>query len=279
MRVRRRLRQLGTVLGAGVFVVVFNLVAIGVLLSVPPAAGVAWGALLAAAVLLWHLRGDDDRRKRLALVRLRPVRASGRWLAVAVGASFFLLWGVAGLIGLAGPPIDPEALDAWEPLMDYLDRPGGWLAVGVLTAGAVPLVEELVFRGWIQHTLERWWGPAPAILAATALFTLAHLGRPHWSILLVPTTLGLATGTAVWLARSIWPAIAIHALWNLAMTVGGVAGDAAGDLPAGSSVSVVLAVGDLAILGLGVAGWVWLLRGGRKAGLGRVGRGPGPGRP
>ncbi|MFO7894655.1 MAG: type II CAAX endopeptidase family protein [Longimicrobiales bacterium] len=279
MRVRRRLRALGRVLGASLFVVVFNALAFVVLLALPPAAGVLWGAFLGSAFVLWHLQDDGRRRERLARIRLRPARASHRWLAVAVGASLALLWGLTGVIGWLAPPLGPDAMRGWEPLLDYIHRPGGWLAVAVLVAGVAPVVEEFCFRGHVQHTLERWWGTAPAIIVATLLFTVGHVGRPHWSILLVPLTLGLVNGTVVWLARSIWPAVVIHGLWNLAMVstelTSGDAPAAVDDVP-----EAALLATALVLLGVGLAGWGWLLRKGRpparSAGAGREGAFPSP---
>lgn len=266
MKLGRNVRAVALVLGAGLFVFLFNLVGFMGLLLMPPAAGIVWGALLGTLFLVWQLRNDEGRRKRLALLRLRLVRASAGWQLAAVGASLALLWGLAGVIGWAAPPLDPDALRNWEPLSRYLQQPGGWLAGAVLTAFAVPLVEEMAFRGYIQHTLERRWGPVPAIGVATLLFTIAHLGRPHWSILLIPLTLGLTNGIVTWLARSIWPAVVTHASWNLLMTLGEAAPEpaaGAGDVPAPWLLLSVLA------MALGVAGWVWLLRGGRAAASGR----------
>jgi membrane protease YdiL (CAAX protease family) len=255
------------VLGAGLFVFLFNLVGFVGLLLMPPSVGIVWGGLLGTLFLVWQLRNDEGRRKRFALLRLRPPRASRGWQLLAVGASLALLWGLAGVIGWAGPPLDPDALRNWEPLSRYLQKPGGWLAGAVLTAFAVPVVEEMAFRGYIQHTLERRWGVVPAIGVATLLFTIAHLGRPHWSLLLIPLTLGLTNGMVTWLARSIWPAVIIHASWNLLMTVGAILPEPV-DATGPASPWLWLAWSALALV-LGVAGWVRLLRGGRPAARGR----------
>jgi membrane protease YdiL (CAAX protease family) len=254
--------MLVVVLGAGLFVFLFNIIGFAGLLMMPPTAGILWSAFLGTLFLLWQLRNDEGRRKRFALLRLRPVRASRRWQLTAVGSSLLLIWGMAGVISWLGPSLDPESLQNWEPLTRYIRRPGGWLAVAVLTAFAVPLVEEMAFRGYIQHTLERRWGPAPAIGVATLLFTIAHLGRPHWAILLIPLTLGLVNGMVTWLARSIWPAVVIHACWNLLMTLGGRARAPTVELEDMAAVGLSLSVLALA---LGVLGWVRLLRGGRRA--------------
>lgn len=78
-----------------------------------------------------------------------------------------------------------------------------------------PTVEELVFRGALQEGLAARFGVRPAIVVQAALFAAFH--RSWW--LLLPTfILGLVLG---WLAErqdSLWPPIALHALYN-AITV------------------------------------------------------------
>lgn len=262
---RRNLRLLGRVVAAAVFVVAFNIAAFNLLLASTPALGAAIGIVMGGLFLLWHL-GGRHRGRRQVQVRFRPPKATGGWLAAAIGASLVTLWGVTGLIGFADPPMDPDAMRGWEPLVEYVHGPGGWIAAGILMVLVVPMVEEFCFRGWIQRSLERRWGPAPAILMATLLFTLGHADRPHWSILLVPMTLGLLNGTTAWLARSIWPAVATHSLWNLAMLSTELA-PGEDVLPVSDQVAplAILAV-SLAFLALGLAGWAWLLRGGRAKG-------------
>jgi membrane protease YdiL (CAAX protease family) len=93
-------------------------------------------------------------------------------------------------------------------------------AVGLLLAIVMvvvvgPLVEEAVFRGALLEGLAARFGVWPAIFVQAALFAAFH--RSLW--LLFPTfVLGVALG---WLAHereSLWPPIAMHALYN-AITV------------------------------------------------------------
>ena len=77
------------------------------------------------------------------------------------------------------------------------------------------MVEEAVFRGALLEGMTARWGVGVAVVAQAALFAAFH--RSLW--LLFPTfVLGLALG---WLAHnreSLWPPIALHALYN-AITV------------------------------------------------------------
>jgi membrane protease YdiL (CAAX protease family)/NAD-dependent dihydropyrimidine dehydrogenase PreA subunit len=92
---------------------------------------------------------------------------------------------------------------------------GGGLGVVlavVLVALVAPVAEELAFRGVILSALEGLGlGMWPAIGISAVVFAVYHLNA--W--LFVPmTALGVALG---WLARSrktLWPAIALHVLYN-----------------------------------------------------------------
>ena len=79
--------------------------------------------------------------------------------------------------------------------------------VELLIAFAIPLVEEFSFRGHVQRLLERRYGVPVAIVMSAILFMSLHIGVPHWSILGISLTLGLAAGLAVW-----WGARALGAL-------------------------------------------------------------------
>ncbi|MHB1136273.1 MAG: CPBP family glutamic-type intramembrane protease [Coriobacteriia bacterium] len=93
---------------------------------------------------------------------------------------------------------------------------GAGFALAVLMVVLIgPTVEELVFRGALQEGLAARLGVWPAIVVQAALFAAFH--RSWW--LLLPTfILGVVLG---WLAErrdSLWPPIALHALYN-AITV------------------------------------------------------------
>ena len=74
-----------------------------------------------------------------------------------------------------------------------------------------PLVEELIFRGFL---LQRWsvkWGLRWGLLASSVLFGLLHLNNP-----LGLTLFGLVMGLLYVRTHSLWVPIACHSLNNLA---------------------------------------------------------------
>ena len=78
------------------------------------------------------------------------------------------------------------------------------------------LAEEFFFRGFLQQLLARAWNSQlAALLAASAIFGLAHLpfrGFPNWRWVAVATVLGLSCGIAYWRSGSVRASMVTHAL-------------------------------------------------------------------
>jgi membrane protease YdiL (CAAX protease family) len=209
-------------------------------LGLGPAAGTMWEVVVAALLwVMWQL-------PVYAFLEMPP-RLAMFWL-VSVGVLFLWCHAAAGgwstpagratarvralppaavpWLALLAPVMCTGALSLWmvltslnlardtplpRQIVEYGDRPGGMLVLAVLIAGLAPLMEEFVFRGWIQRPLERRVGPAWAIAMTAVLFALAHFepgGIP------IRVAGGAALGYAVWATRSIWTGVALHVAWN-----------------------------------------------------------------
>ncbi|MBU5426756.1 CPBP family intramembrane metalloprotease [Tissierella pigra] len=89
------------------------------------------------------------------------------------------------------------------------------------------VVEEMVFRGIVMHTLERRWNKVVAILIPSMAFGLLHLiGREmnFVSILLLfvaGTSVGIMFSLITYESGSVWYSAIIHGIWNCIM-IGGV---------------------------------------------------------
>ena len=171
---------------------------------------------LQVAVLVWLVRRRDGEPG--AALGLRPFGAP---VTHALASAGFVLAGLVGTRLIASAYVwltreaglMPEATVSLPGLFGS-DAVGLLLAI-VMVVVVGPLVEEAVFRGALLEGLAARFGVWPAILAQAALFAAFH--RSLW--LLFPTfVLGVALG---WLAHereSLWPPIAMHALYN-AITV------------------------------------------------------------
>ena len=88
----------------------------------------------------------------------------------------------------------------------------------------VAVLEEFLFRYALMGLLTQWTGSALLAVGGSSLaFGLAHVpihlrrntGTLATTLRLVDLTLfGLALGALVWITRSLWPALVIHALRN-----------------------------------------------------------------
>jgi membrane protease YdiL (CAAX protease family) len=154
------------------------------------------------AIVLWITRGPA-RRDMLGL--RAPTSVAG-----AVGYAALLIVGIYVLSAILEPFLHPgreQGLtpDSWEP-----DRAWGFAANFVVVALVAPVVEELMFRG-AGYSLLLPFGAAAAILGTGIAFGLVH-GLIYGFVILAAFGIGLA-----WLrhrTRSVYPCIAVHALFN-----------------------------------------------------------------
>lgn len=185
---------------------------------IPPAFGVLLNVALALLFLWWFPRRVLARHqwRRAATFRLRPVPA-GAWPSLVATGVAVVAGATASLLVL--PRLLPFAPDS-DPLVGaYLRQPLAPLAFAVVAVALAPLMEEFLFRGWVQRHLERvfgrrlapGWTPWAAIAATALLFAAVHAQRFGF----LPRLLfAVAAGYAAWRTRSIWASVALHAMYN-----------------------------------------------------------------
>lgn len=141
---------------------------------------------------------------------LRPV--SQRWavgsVLVGFGCVLLLALVVAGVQHLLGRPVGspqagviaPEGFSWW-----------GLMLMLPLGGFAVPMAEELVFRGLLYRWLRVHWGVAPSAVLSALLFGAVH-GQLEVGI--GAFLVGIVLALAYERSRSLWPPIIIHAMQN-----------------------------------------------------------------
>ena len=109
----------------------------------------------------------------------------------------------------------PESL----PITEYFkDRPSALLlaAFGILVA---PLMEELLFRGFLYPALARWTGTFVSVVMTASAFTLLHgaqLGY-SWAPLLLIFIVGVALTVTRVVTRSVATGVIVHMTYNFVL--------------------------------------------------------------
>lgn len=171
--------------------------------------GVQLTGQLVELALIWWLAGIWH-RDRAAALGFAPVRMSlTQWLG-AVALLFAVKIGATVVASGIAPPNPQQELG---PFVAIAKSPDAWLLflAAVVLAG---LTEEILFRGVLSRTLEEtrlgFWGGAGI---ASAAFALLHMQYGVGGQLVI-----FAVGmTFAWIrarSRSLWPAVACHALNN-----------------------------------------------------------------
>ncbi len=147
-----------------------------------------------------------------------------RSIDLAIAGALFIV----ALVGASVAAVIMAALGAAEPtasvasLAEDAEAGGGidvWLiTLAVLASTAVPVIEELVYRGlWWSALLKRGMSENWVLVVTSAVFAAAHLepGR-----ILILFALGLGIGWGRKLTGRIWAGIVAHAAIN---TIGMIA--------------------------------------------------------
>jgi hypothetical protein len=105
------------------------------------------------------------------------------------------------------------------PVTEYFkDRPSALLlaAFGILVA---PLMEELLFRGFLYPALARWTGTFVSVVVTASAFTLLHgaqLGY-SWAPLLLIFIVGVALTVTRVVTRSVATGVIVHMTYNFVL--------------------------------------------------------------
>jgi membrane protease YdiL (CAAX protease family) len=133
----------------------------------------------------------------------------------AFRAKTFLVWLLATILFVALYSfmerfIEIRSAEMESMLMVSLQRP----LIGVIGIGiAVPIFEEMLFRGWLYGRIDSLWGPTVAIISTSILFTLVHM-QYSASTLLVLFVFSLILGMSRYRSGSIWVPIILHCMNN-----------------------------------------------------------------
>jgi membrane protease YdiL (CAAX protease family) len=173
---------------------------------------------VAALVAAMRLLAFDQGTRRL----LAPRAAS---LALAAAGALAMIGGTYGLYALATAAA-PDLAPATAGLYRLLGAGGyGRVELAALVVG-VSACEEVVWRGRALEEAERLsggrllsWPAAARVLGAALLYGACHLSSGSLLLGILAAACGFAWGLLRVAGRSLWPAVLVHAAWDLAVLV------------------------------------------------------------
>ena len=163
---------------------------------------------------------------QVAISRAQPSMDSD-WLWDLIGRSYdlrclwrFVLSGVGlgfGFFALTEYGVVPPD-DLPQPLFDAMISSPPLVKVGwlVIFVGLFPVVEEVLFRGFLFAGLSQSWGPSLAGIVTTVLFVAVHMPKvlEYWPALLAVSLIGSLTVLIRIRTGSLAPGIALHSAYN-----------------------------------------------------------------
>ena len=168
----------------------------------------AVGAAVCVALLRRRLR---DRGESWTAVGVRrcPFWRSTAYIAAWPFIVLVLILVAASIAVAAGlaPPADDQATAGEAPLRLF----GGFWPAFLFMVVFAPVMEELLFRGMLFGALKRRYPLWAAVVVSTLAFAVAHINPAQ-----IATGLVVGPYLALMYHRlgSVYPGMALHALWN-----------------------------------------------------------------
>jgi len=154
-------------------------------------------------------------RHRMSLSQAIQWKLPGRRLAI----NALMIGAALAMVSDIGEVVFHRWIPDSLPITEYFkDRPSALLlaSFGILVA---PLMEELLFRGFLYPALARWTGPFISIAVTASAFTLLHgaqLGY-SWAPLLLIFIVGVALTVTRVITRSVATGVIVHMTYNFVL--------------------------------------------------------------
>jgi len=145
-----------------------------------------------------------DRKREVVLVAIAKP-----WFAIAVAGGVGLwFWCTGGSEALERRMLAQKS-EGWEMARAFSTP--GLVQHLLLVVFVAPVLEELVFRGFLYRAWERQWGWVPAMLLASVLFGIYHSNFfAAFIASIIYVCVLRRTGT-------LWGPIAVHSVYNLSL--------------------------------------------------------------
>lgn len=176
----------------------------------PSAAGLNAATIIGAAAIIALPVGIDLRRhRRREAVGVVPAAWDARTTRI-VAAALVISQLPLVILALQGATIWQAGGQAQLGIgrsMLSSSGPIAAFALGLAVVVVAPVIEEILYRGYLLGALARHTPPVVAVLLASLCFMLIHAEPAN---LVASLCLGVATGICRVSTRSVWPGLAVH---------------------------------------------------------------------
>jgi uncharacterized protein len=145
-----------------------------------------------------------------SLFRFRPVPAGVIVLSILIGVSLGVLGDELDRLIQIILPVPQWFIDQLQFMRAETVSDWTLLVTGVVILAA--FAEELLFRGFVQVSLEKKGDPTRAVLLTSLTWTMIHL-NPFWAVQIF--IIGVVIGFLAWRTNSVLPGIIVHGINNL----------------------------------------------------------------
>lgn len=172
----------------------------------------------------WSRPGGLQRFGFISRRPLRDIAAGGVGVVVAI----LLVLGISGVVQLISslthhpmPQIEHELLKT----LAKSHSPLGVLLMVLVAVVVAPVLEETIFRGFVQTLLLEKFGKRrrwAVIIIASAIFAAVHAGSVTWQAFPMLFVLALVLGWLYEKRGCLWPNMIVHAAfnaWNVALVL------------------------------------------------------------
>ena len=148
--------------------------------------------------------------KMNVLLRFNPVPATILIYSFILGLALIILTDEIDRLIEIVIPIPDLIKQMMKPLEFTSFWDGLIILLGTVVVAAVG--EEVLFRGFLQTSLEQKADAHRAVIMTSVSWTVIHL-NPYWAIEIF--VMGIFLGYVAWRTKSLWPSILIHGMNNL----------------------------------------------------------------
>jgi sodium transport system permease protein len=164
-------------------------------------------ALIIFPALIFTLK---NKYSTVQIFRLRKVNLKVILISIILGCAFTIVSDEIDRVVQIFFPMPEELQNAITAALK-IETISDFIIIAFSAVVVAAIVEEMLFRGFVQTSLEHEFDVTKAVMSTALLFVIFHF-NPWWSIQVM--IFGIILGVIAWKSNSIIPSIIMHAINN-----------------------------------------------------------------